>query len=306
MGIKKWLKNQATAFVLATSKVENNLLGQSGESLESDVNQERRLKEGTLADSLINGVVTEEVKDLRWRTYKILRETENYKTIITGYDEDDMPIVEVTKIEIGETLKNIKLDPSDDYPIEYVINNDEITMGIIDAFEAMGITINKLDEEVKRKNIPLLNFLASNKTNRPLKINREFTPKFKLEDYITKFNVRTISNDKKLIEFFISQYPKDDSITSNIFIKELEKKYENKSISAIYDISEIETITYKSIGVSDFKLFKYKILSFDKITLFNGSYLLKYIAEPIIIGEDIFEKHKRIELDEKYLKKEKK
>jgi hypothetical protein len=59
--IKKWLKNQIVRVMFSVSNVEKNALGQSGESLESDVSKVKRHTQGQLADSLINGEVTQEV-----------------------------------------------------------------------------------------------------------------------------------------------------------------------------------------------------------------------------------------------------
>ena len=59
--LSKWLKNQAAAAYLALSGVEKNALGQNGGTLEQNVNQERRHTQGTVADSLKQGEVTQEV-----------------------------------------------------------------------------------------------------------------------------------------------------------------------------------------------------------------------------------------------------
>ena len=59
--LSKWLKNQTAALSLAMAGVEKNALGQNGGSLEQPVSQERRHTQGTLADSLKQGEVTQEV-----------------------------------------------------------------------------------------------------------------------------------------------------------------------------------------------------------------------------------------------------
>ena len=72
------------------------------------------------------------------------------------------------------------------------------------------------------------------------------------------------------------------------------------------NIKGVEFVTYKSLGVSDFLEFKYEIESFDKIIEFNGFYVIKFIANVVIDGEDITEIHRVEELDKKYNEKAKK
>jgi len=61
MKFKKWLNNQIARIMFSVSNVEKNALGQKGESLETDVNKHQRLTQGQVADSLINGEITQEV-----------------------------------------------------------------------------------------------------------------------------------------------------------------------------------------------------------------------------------------------------
>ena len=94
-----WFKNQITRFMISTANVEKNAFGQTKETLESNTSIVQRHTQGQLADSLVNGEVTQEVLNLKWRTYKILKETDGLISEITGYDEDGMPIVLTKKID---------------------------------------------------------------------------------------------------------------------------------------------------------------------------------------------------------------
>ena len=84
--IKNWVKKKAAIMSLALANVEKNVFGQNGEPLSSYVNQERRHTQGQLADSLVHGEITQEVIDLRWRTYKVMRASEGVTAEIVGYD----------------------------------------------------------------------------------------------------------------------------------------------------------------------------------------------------------------------------
>jgi hypothetical protein len=54
----------------------------------STITQSQRLTQGQVLDSLVNGEVTQEVMDLRWRTYKIMQASESFTAEITGYEVD--------------------------------------------------------------------------------------------------------------------------------------------------------------------------------------------------------------------------
>jgi len=77
---KIWINRRLAMLSLAMGNVEKNTFGQTGEILSSDVNQTQRHTQGQLADSLKQGEITQEVMNLRWRTYKILKESEGCLT----------------------------------------------------------------------------------------------------------------------------------------------------------------------------------------------------------------------------------
>lgn len=325
MGVKKWFKKNLGILSLAMSNVEKNALSQTGQGLSSDITQTRRMTEGQLADSLVNGEVTQEVLNLKWRTYKILKATEGVTAEIIGYDDDGMPITRVVKKDNKKALKKVKVDEVDNYPVEMVIYNDEIASGGNDAMNNENISI--LDEVIINKTIGPkkddgelgevewsathgqidgVEYFATNKAEKPIKINRDEAPNFFLENFAKKLVVRKISKNKKMLEFYVSVYPDEYNRTSRLFISAIKKAIENPQHTSMFDFNSVEFVTYKSLGVSDFLQFKYEIESFDKIIEFNGSYVIKFISNVVINGDDIMETHRVEELDKKYAEKAKK
>jgi hypothetical protein len=102
--VKNWVNKKAAIISLALANVEKNAFSQTGESLSNDVNQERRHTQGQLADSLVHGEITQEVINLRWRTYKILKESDGHISEVIGYDDNNMPIVKSG----GQIVVNMK------------------------------------------------------------------------------------------------------------------------------------------------------------------------------------------------------
>lgn len=313
MGISKWLKRKAAIMSLALAGVEKNALGQSKEGLDKSINQERRHTQGTLADSLKQGEITQEVMDLRWRTYKIMKASEGYITEITGYDEDDMPITKTRKSDRTKGLNKIKLDKYDSYPLEMVVDNTELASSgndamdnsFIDIYDEVKITIAENGDEVATHGeIKSSEYFATNKSEKPITIGRMFIPKFEIETYTKKLTIRKINETERLLEFYISMYPDVDDKKTNLLISDIKKAIINPLAATFLEIKEVGFITHKTLGVDDFMEYQYDINSLDKIIVFNGHYVIKYIATVKVDGKDVFEEHRMIDLDNKYDKKE--
>mgnify|MGYP000091026429 CR=1 FL=1 len=67
--------NLLIALSIAFSNVEKNVFSQKSEELVNGFEKQQRNTQGMLADSLLHGEITQEVKNLRWRTYKILKKS---------------------------------------------------------------------------------------------------------------------------------------------------------------------------------------------------------------------------------------
>ena len=290
--MKKWLRDKIAAITIAISNVEKNSLGQNGKTLESLTGEERRNTEGTLADSLVQGEVTQEVKNLRWRTYKILKEVNNKNLQISGFDDNGLPILQNKNDQ--NLLKKIKIDRHDDYELELVVDNSEITNSVLDVLDG-----------INERNVTSNDFFALNKTKKPINIERSFIPKFEIEKYTKKLNVRKIDEDKKLLEFYVSKYPDEYNFNSKLFLKEINKVITNgpRNINFL-EIDNVSFLTDKTLGAVDFLFFEYEILSFNKIIEFDGYYVIKFISKVSINGDDILSIYKEEGLERKYENKE--
>jgi len=313
--LKQWFNRRMAMLTLAISNVEKNALGQQGETLGSDVNQTQRNTQGQLADSLKQGEITQEVMNLRWRTYKILKESEGVTAEIVGYDEDGIPIVKTKKVNKKLGLKKVKLDPSDDYKLEMVVDNSEIVIGSNQAMNNDNISL--FDEVIQSTNengdlvathgvIESINYFATNKSERPIIIIRENLPNFYLENFTLKMNVRTIDKTNKLLEFYVSKYPDEYNRTSRLFISEVKKIMNDGINSTMLDFNEINFITYKTLGTDDYLEYEYDNISYDKIVEYNGYYVIKFNAKIKTDGNDILDAYRVKELDKKYEQKAKK
>ena len=313
MNINNWLRRQIAAISISFSNVEKNLLNQDGINLEDGTKQQQRHLQGTLADSLVHGEVTQEVRNLRWRIYKILRASKGTELEIDYVDENGNVFYKTKKTDDRLLLSKIKLDEFDKYELEMVFNNTEITLSVYDAISKyvkeydMPVIIS--DEEnnnvASHGEISSEEYFATNKTDKPLNIIRKYSPKFFIENYTKKINVRKISETERLLEFYVSKYPNEYNNTSKLFIKEINKVITlgPKNINFL-ELDEVNFITNNTLGSVDFLHYSYGSLSFDKIVEFDGNYVIKFKSEIIINGDDVLIEYIEHDLDKKYENKE--
>jgi len=316
----KWFKRQIATLSLAIANVEKNALSQIGKDLDLNENQEQSHKKGTLEHSLIQGEVTQEVRDLRWRMYKMLEASEGLTTTITGYDEDGMPIT-ITSKKTNEhekrKLSKVKLDEYDNYELEIVVNNEPINLSTTDILSNNNLT-GYTDEIILEQkyytdnnstSIAEINFddyNSSVKPEYPILITRDFKPTFEIEKYTKKLNVRKINDNEKLLEFYISKYPDEFDRKTRLLISEIKRAINNPKSTNILDINKVNFISYKTLGVKDFHIYEYNINNFDKIIEFDGFYVIKFKCYVITNGEYLLEKYREEELEFKYENKVKK
>jgi hypothetical protein len=294
MGIlKDWFKNKVASLGISLSNVEKNLLSQDKKSLEDDTKQVQRHLQGTLLDSLLHGELTQEVKNLRWRTYKIYKEMSKYKPTFSYLnDDDDNPpeMINIETVDKKKYIKNIKVDDYDNYDLELSFNNIRSTLNLTDAIET-EITLKDYDAKIKG--------------DVSLKINRNFIPKFYIENFTKKLNIRTIDDKNKLLEFYVSKYSDMYNPQTNVFINQIKKIINNgPSNHNFLEFDEVGFMTNNTIGADDFLLYTYDNIFFDKIVEFDGYYVIKFKAKVLINGEDLLKDFVQEELEKKYDNKE--
>ena len=287
---------------LAMSNVEKNALGQDKHTMDENTNTTRNITQGTLADDLLRGEVTQQVEELRYRTYAVMQQASkkrikniSYSYVLdengnpTGDKKLDLENMEVEDIDDESLLSKMAAEPSDPYPIELVVDNKEITTDVADTIMGKGIVRNcfKLT---------------------PVECVRNITPRFLIEKYTNKLHVRTISENEKLIEFFISKYPAAAEDRKTVFLTSMLKRIVDGSLyghnNDMFDIKEIKFTSHRTIGVKDFLRFEYDVKKFDKVVEFSEHYLIKFICEAKINGVNLLDVYKDNDLARKYENKE--
>lgn len=323
MNLKNWFNRQLAAIAFATANVEKSALGQQSEDVDAGVGTVQNVNKGTLMDALTRGEITQEVIDLRWRTFKVLNATDGLVVSENGLDENGDVIYSVSKAHKPSMLRKVKLDEHDDYPLSFVVFNDDITLGGQDVTDVRNFKIKdktEVKESVKTTtqegqddmitavlgNISNEDYHASIKTIKPIVINREFRPKFEIEKYSKKMNIRKINDSEYLLEFYISIYPDEYDRKTRLLLSEIKRAIANPRATDLLDITDVGFVGYKTPGAKDFHQYQYKITGFDKIVTFDGHYVIKFKSEVTVNGEYLLEKYRSETLDERYKNKQRK
>jgi hypothetical protein len=251
MGVGKWIKKGAVSFVMATGGVEKNALGQSGE--DSDAGQLSAIPMGQnqLMRDLKEGRLTQQVKQFRKHHYEVLQASEKYKAK-WGKDGDFKMLTE-EEIVSNRTAQG---DPYDNYKVEVTIDNVAISKSLLE-FEEKDMV-------------------------RPIKVNRNVPSQCKIEESATKLHVRDIDGTRKLLDFYI-----DDSPENRRAVLEARGLMSNPGIT---DFNNITNVNFTTPG-GNMMMFEYKVLAFDKVVEYNGSFIVKMFAECTKNGEWAAEKY---------------
>jgi hypothetical protein len=227
----------------------------------------------------------------------VLKATYGNTVILEGYDENENPIYRLSTKNDKTLLKKINIDNFDDFELEMVFENKAIENSVNDIISA-------LEDE---KSINLIEYLIKNKVEKPLAIDRKDHPRFYIENYTKKINIRKITADERMLEFYISKYPDDYNKNSGIFLNQIKKlvNSELKNINFL-NFNEVSFVTNNTLGAQDFLLFTYGDITFNKIIEFDGNYVIKFNSKIIKNGEDILINYIDSELEKKYNNKEKK
>lgn len=294
--MKKWftkffneIKIWAHSLAAATKNVETQTLSQVNvDSVEGGINIVQDVNQGVheLAKALLRGELTEEVKQLRYRNYKVDREAKKYKYF--------SPTLALKKKE-GKDNKFISFDKSDGLEVITVQYNYAISEDVLDA-------INQIENGGRGK-----------KTKYKFEFKRDFIPRFRMEEFAKKVVVKRLDETHVILDFYFSKYPErffrrsdDKSFRSKVFIHEIESIRDKGVKSDMLDVEELRFVTNHAYKQDDLMEFVFKNIMFREVAEFDGDYILRFKASIEHDGIDLTAAFYNKEMAEKYENKEKK
>lgn len=272
---------------LATKNVGDEIFTQvnnesSGIPIAQDVTQGTH----TLSKALLRGDLTEEVKQLRYRTYKVDRESKKYK-----YYAPTLAL----KRKNGKDNKFVSYDKSDGLDVITIQDCHPIGENVTDA-------IHQIEDGGRGK---------AEKYN--IEIERNFVPRFRIEEFLKRLVVKRFDETHAILDFYFSIYPErffitsdDKSFRSKAFIHEIENIRNNGVRSDILLMEKLRFVTSHAYKQDDLMEFVFRNLWFKEVAEFDGCYILRFKASIEHDGYDLTASYYNKEMDEKYKKHEKK
>lgn len=256
---------------------------------------QQQVTENRVSKDLLKGEVTQQVEELRYRTYKVDRESKQFEyfspTKAIRFDKQDS--------------KFVKYDNSDNLELITIQPNHANTANIYDGTKDVDFLNAKLVDGQGNVSINLGHFDVENKYN--IEIERDFMPRFKLEAYTTRLVVKKLDDeDNMILDFYVSKYPQEKDMKSIYFIKEVEKLMSGYKQSDITSMIRVSFVTSHAYGLNDMIEFRFDHIYYKGILEYDGHYILKFKAHAYVNGKDQTDEFYSKSMDEKYRNNEKK
>lgn len=263
---------------------ETEILTQAGGSSELGTHIMQEQQNNRISQDLLRGEVTQQVEELRYRTYKVDREAKQYEyfspTLAKKRDKND------SKFVVYENADNNEL-----ITIQY---NEPITENVNSSLE------NVVSEKGKL-------VFKDGKKRYMIKIGRNHTSRYKLEGFTKRLVVKQLIKDRRVVlDFYVSKYMNDQNFISKGFITETHNIMDGYVNSDTVDISTVNFVTDHAYGKDDMLEYEFNHIAFYTILEYDGNYIYRFHADVVKNGVDLTEKYFNKEMDEKYINKEKK
>ena len=208
-----WLRRTMASIALATASVEKNAITQAGGSLADGLNVIQSKDQGSMLNDLKQGQVTQQVMELRARTYAVMEGAENIRSKGTPVLDENGNIIAMMADNKGskdiETVPaNIKGDPFDDYRIEMVVSNEATTLSIVDTvdyFQTSNDDAREMSGDQAKLNAKYVEQFGGEdtqggkavemtsghelKNDEPIVVGRNIMSRFRIEQYTKKMSV---------------------------------------------------------------------------------------------------------------------
>ena len=271
------LYNLLVGLIFGMKNTEEVMFTQQGLNNEVGTGVIKEVESQRVSKALLKGEITQEVEELRYRTYKVDRESKEYEyyapTLALKREKQDN--------------KFVKYDNSDNLEIITIQPNET-------NVESISETLKHINE-------------YGNKETYLIKIDRNFVSRYKIEEYTKRLVVKKLDDKNHVIlDFYVSKYPNDKDFKSKGFVKEIEKIKNDKLRSDILDFKEVSFTTYHAFKLYDMLEFAFKNIYFREVVEYDGHYIIRFKAYAYKNGIDLTKSFYSKTMDEKYKNKVKK
>lgn len=273
----------------ADSAMLSQVSGEEGDDQEIS----HKLEINNVYNDLLREKKTEEVMETIDMSYRVAREADKYEVTLIGDLGDDsvgsdkeLSAVAVKKVAMKYD-KHPEVFNEKSYHITLIQDNKKVQKKGV-----FGASLQDFVEAINTNGNDYVSLLE-------LKYDG-FTPRFALQNFVTKIVVRETKAGKTKIDFYIPSEAGQFTKTDAILIAELHRiKDNNLKKTDFLDILSASFTTDKAFGAEDYIWYNFAFLKFKKISLFDGNFVLTFEVG----GKqsvDIVEAHKTESLTKKY------
>lgn len=264
---------------------EDSAFHQTGLDVDAGSEINQQVADHSVAKALLRGELTQEVIDLRYRTYAVARESRHYNYF--------SPTLTKKKGVNDYKFAKDSIMPDDEYELLTIQDNKVDIETVTDSLLRIGDDGKFIDKQCEYNII--------------FKRENDIIPRFRLENFVTKIVVKK-GNDEwtAVLDMYVSKYPNDKVMSSKPFIRELERIIDDGHRSDIFDIKTISFDTYKAYRLDDMLHFEFGDIRLERIVEFNGSYVIRVFTNIIDGGSDKTSEYYSERMAKKYENKERK
>ena len=268
---------------ISMKKTEDDTLHQSGLDGDAGTSINQHVSENRVSQALLRGELTQEVVDLRYRTYAVARESAHYNFFSPTLAKKKKP----------SNPHNLKIENSDNREIVTIQENKAEVETVTESLFRIGSD----GKYIKRQNEYNIQITRPEGT----------TPRFRIEDFMKKMVVKKGDDEwTAILDIYVSKYPDDKNVTSKPFVRELERIIDNGVRSDMFDFNTISFETYKAYGLDDMLHFEFGDPQLLCIMEYDGNYVIRMQSSIIDGGTDMTEEFYSERMAKKYENKAKK
>ena len=273
----------------ADASMLSQVSGEDGDDQEVS----HKLEINSVYNDLLREKKTQEVLETIDMSYRVAREANKYEVSLIGDLGDDSVGSDKALSAIAVKKVAMKYDKHPEvfnergYHITLIQDNKKIQ-----KTTNFSMTAEDLKEAINTNGGDYVSLID-------LKYNG-FTPRFTLQNFITKIVARETKAGKTKIDLYIPTEAGQFTKTDAILIAELHRiKDNNLKKTDFLDIQAISFTTDKAFGAEDYIWYNFAFLKFKKISIFDGSFVLTFEVGATQ-NVDIVEAHKTDSLTKKY------
>lgn len=273
-----YLKYLWFGFILGMKKTEDETLHSSGNDLDTGSTINQKVSDHSVAKALLRGEVTQEVIDLRYRTYEVARESTHYTYFSPTLAKKKKP----------NDNKFLKVENEENREIVTVQENKLDVETVTDTLLRIGDD-GKYVDRAKQYNIIM---------------ERDCAVRFKLEQFAKKVVVKKGDTETEaILDVYVSKYPDDKVFISKAFVHEVEKIKDQGIRSDVTNIDRLSFETYKAYKLDDMIRFEFGDLKFKCVIEYDGDYILRFVSKIIDGGTDLTKEFYSERMAKKYAEK---